>query len=80
MTITNLGAIDGQSFTPIINPPELAILGVSRTQIKPVWDGKSFCPKPMTPLDLTYDHRVINGASAARFLTHYGRLLSDPRR
>jgi len=79
MTITNLGGIGGTAFTPIVNPPEVAILGITRTEITPVWDGTSFCPRPMVPLDLTYDHRVINGASAAKFLSHYANLLTDPR-
>ncbi|MCT8974602.1 2-oxo acid dehydrogenase subunit E2 [Microbaculum marinisediminis] len=80
MTISNLGAIGGTGFSPIINPPELAILGISRTETMPVWDGETFVPKPHVPLDLSYDHRVINGADAARFMTHYASLLADPRR
>ena len=80
MTISNLGGIGGTAFTPIINPPELAILGLTRTRMTPVWDGEQFQPRPLVPLDLTYDHRVINGADAARFLAHYGQLLADPRR
>jgi pyruvate dehydrogenase E2 component (dihydrolipoamide acetyltransferase) len=79
MTLTNLGGIGGTSFTPIINPPEVAILGITRTEITPIWDGTSFSPRPMVPLDLTYDHRVINGANAARFMSHYTNLLTDPR-
>jgi pyruvate/2-oxoglutarate dehydrogenase complex dihydrolipoamide acyltransferase (E2) component len=80
MSISNLGAIGGTSFTPIVNPPEVAILGLTRTQIAPIWNGEEFLPTPMAPLDLSYDHRVINGADAARFLSHYALLLSDPRR
>jgi pyruvate/2-oxoglutarate dehydrogenase complex dihydrolipoamide acyltransferase (E2) component len=80
MTITNLGSIGGTAFTPIVNPPEVAILGITRTEIQPVWDGETFVPTPMAPLDLSYDHRVVNGADAARFLAHYARLIADPRR
>lgn len=80
MTITNLGRIGGLGFTPIVNPPEVAILGISRTETAPVWDGEIFRPVPFAPLDLSYDHRVINGAEAARFLVHYARLVADPRR
>ncbi len=78
MTISSLGGIGGESFTPIVNPPELAILGICRIEIRPIWDGGSFVPTPMVPLDLTYDHRVINGADAARFLVRYRELLRDP--
>jgi pyruvate dehydrogenase E2 component (dihydrolipoamide acetyltransferase) len=80
MSITNLGGIGGTGFSPIVNPPEVAILGITRTSIEPVWDGEAFQPAPMCPLDLSYDHRVINGAEAARFMTHYAGLLADPRR
>lgn len=80
MSISNLGGIGGSAFTPIVNPPELAILGLTRTEITPVWDGEAFQPVPMVPLDLSYDHRVINGADAARFTTYLAGLLSDPRR
>lgn len=80
MSITNLGGIGGTAFTPIVNPPELAILGITRTEMTPVWDGETFQPAPMTPLDLSYDHRVINGADAARFLGQYASILADPRR
>ncbi len=80
MTISNLGGIGGTAFTPIVNPPEVAILGLTRTETAPVWDGESFRPTPMVPLDLSYDHRVINGADAARFLVAYSRALADPRR
>jgi pyruvate dehydrogenase E2 component (dihydrolipoamide acetyltransferase) len=80
MTITNLGGIGGNAFTPILNPPEVAILGLTRTETITVWDGEAPRPVPMVPLDLSYDHRVINGADAARFLTHYAGLIADPRR
>jgi len=80
MSITNLGGIGGTAFTPIVNPPELAILGITRTETVPVWDGEAFQPVRFAPLDLSYDHRVINGADAARFLAHYARLIADPRR
>ena len=80
MSISNLGGIGGSAFTPIVNPPELAILGLTRTEITPVWDGEAFQPVPMVPLDLSYDHRVINGADAARFTTYLAGLLGDPRR
>ncbi|MFC6658776.1 2-oxo acid dehydrogenase subunit E2 [Roseibium salinum] len=80
MTITNLGGIGGTAFTPIVNPPEVAILGITRTRTVPVWDGGDFQPVRMVPLDLSYDHRVINGADAARFLSYYAGLLADPRR
>jgi len=80
MTITNLGGIGGTAFTPIVNPPELAILGITRSEITPVWDGAAFQPVPMVPLDLSYDHRVINGADAARFMGCLAGLIADPRR
>jgi pyruvate dehydrogenase E2 component (dihydrolipoamide acetyltransferase) len=81
-TISSLGGIGGTSFTPIINAPEVAILGVTRAAIKPLWDdaGASFVPRLMVPLSLSYDHRVIDGASAARFVTHLVKVLSDLRR
>ena len=75
-----LGGIGGTAFTPIINAPEVAILGVSKGAMKPVWDGKAFVPRLMLPLSLSYDHRVIDGASAARFITYYSALLADLRR
>jgi len=78
-TISNLGGIGGSWFSPIINSPEVAILGVSKATIKPLWNGKEFIPSLMLPLSLSYDHRVINGADAARFLTFIGKLLSDIR-
>jgi pyruvate dehydrogenase E2 component (dihydrolipoamide acetyltransferase) len=79
-SISSLGGIGGTAFTPIINAPEVAILGVSRTAHKPVWDGKAFAPRLMLPLSLSYDHRVIDGAQAARFITYYAGLLADMRR
>ena len=79
-SISSLGGIGGTSFTPIINAPEVAILGVSRSAHKPVWDGKQFVPRLMVPLSLSYDHRVIDGASAARFNAYLGALLADFRR
>ena len=78
MTISNLGGLDGGAFTPIINAPEAAILGVSRTRITPVWDGEQFVPKLMLPLHLSYDHRLNNGVDAVNFLNHYKDLLSKP--
>ncbi|WP_322895497.1 MULTISPECIES: 2-oxo acid dehydrogenase subunit E2 [unclassified Yoonia] len=80
MTITNLGGIGGSAFTPIVNPPEVAILGITRTETITIWDGDTPQPVPMAPLDLSYDHRVINGADAARFMAHYTELIGDPRR
>ncbi|MDP2737493.1 MAG: 2-oxo acid dehydrogenase subunit E2 [Pseudorhodobacter sp.] len=80
MTISNLGGIGGSAFTPIVNPPELAILGLTRSEMRPVWDGTTWQPVPMTPLDLSYDHRVINGADAARFLNRFASLMAEPRR
>ena len=79
-TISSLGGIGGTMFTPIINAPEVAILGASKTQIKPVWDGKQFAPRLMLPLSLSYDHRVIDGAAGARFAAYLTQLLSDMRR
>jgi pyruvate dehydrogenase E2 component (dihydrolipoamide acetyltransferase) len=79
-TISSLGGIGGTSFTPIINAPEVAILGVSRSAMKPVWDGQQFVPRLMLPLSLSYDHRVIDGAAAARFTALLARVLSDLRR
>ena len=79
-SISSLGGIGGTHFTPIINAPEVAILGVSRSEQKPVWDGKQFVPRLMLPLSLSYDHRVIDGASAARFNAYLGALLADFRR
>jgi pyruvate dehydrogenase E2 component (dihydrolipoamide acetyltransferase) len=79
-SISSLGGIGGTAFTPIINAPEVAILGVSRGSIKPVWNGKEFAPRLMLPLALSYDHRVIDGASAARFSAHLVSVLSDIRK
>jgi pyruvate dehydrogenase E2 component (dihydrolipoamide acetyltransferase) len=79
-SISSLGGIGGTAFTPIINAPEVAILGVSKAQTKPVWDGKAFAPRLMVPLSLSYDHRVIDGAAAARFASHLCGLLVDMRR
>jgi len=80
MTVSSLGGIGGEAFTPIVNPPEVAILGITRTSIVPEWDGEAFRPVPKVPLDLSYDHRVINGADAARFLGYYAGLIAEPRR
>jgi pyruvate dehydrogenase E2 component (dihydrolipoamide acetyltransferase) len=79
-TISSLGGIGGTSFTPIINAPEVAILGATRSAMKPVWNGSEFVPRLMLPLSLSYDHRVIDGAAAARFLVHLVQVLSDLRR
>ena len=79
-SISSLGGIGGTAFTPIINAPEVAILGVSKSAHKPVWDGKEFVPRLMVPLSLSYDHRVIDGASAARFTGYLASLLADMRR
>ncbi|MFV8818317.1 dihydrolipoyllysine-residue acetyltransferase [Haliea sp. E17] len=78
-TISSLGAIGGTGFSPIINTPEVGILGVSRTRTAPVWDGQAFVPRQMLPLSLSYDHRVVNGADAGRFLTQVVELLGDIR-
>ncbi|HEX4954142.1 MAG TPA: dihydrolipoyllysine-residue acetyltransferase [Thermoanaerobaculia bacterium] len=79
-SISSLGGLGGTAFTPIINAPEVAILGVSRAAMKPVWQDGTFVPRLMLPLSLSYDHRVIDGAAAVRFVTHLARLLSDVRR
>ena len=79
-TISSLGGIGGTKFTPIVNAPEVAILGVSRADMRPVWDGQAFQPRLILPLSLSYDHRVIDGASAARFAVHLSKLLGDLRR
>jgi pyruvate dehydrogenase E2 component (dihydrolipoamide acetyltransferase) len=79
-TISSLGGIGGTGFTPIINAPEVAILGVTRSATKPVWNGSEFVPRLMVPLSLSYDHRVIDGAKAARFMVHLAGVLSDLRR
>jgi pyruvate dehydrogenase E2 component (dihydrolipoyllysine-residue acetyltransferase) len=79
-TISSLGGIGGTGFTPIINAPEVAILGVTRSATKPVWNGSEFVPRLMVPMSLSYDHRVIDGAAAARFMVHLANVLSDLRR
>jgi len=79
-SISSLGGIGGTAFTPIINAPEVAILGVSKSATRPMWDGKDFAPRLMLPLSLSYDHRVIDGAQAARFTTYFCQLLADLRR
>ena len=79
-SISSLGGIGGVAFTPIVNAPEVAILGVSKSSIQPVWDGKAFQPRLQLPLSLSYDHRVIDGASAARFTAYLAQLLGDMRR
>ncbi len=79
-TVSSLGGIGGTAFTPIINAPEVAILGVTRAQTKPVWDGKQFVPRLILPLCLSWDHRVVDGVLAARFLVHLQSLLADFRR
>jgi pyruvate dehydrogenase E2 component (dihydrolipoamide acetyltransferase) len=79
-SISSLGGIGGTSFTPIVNAPEVAILGVSKSAMKPVWDGKQFQPRLVLPLSLSYDHRVIDGAAAARFTAYLAQLLGDMRR
>src|SRR4029077_14302897 len=79
-TISLLGGIGGTASTPIINAPEVAILGVSKSAVKPVWNGKEFEPRTMLPLSLSYDHRVVDGALAARFTTYLGQVIADIRR
>ena len=79
-SISSLGGIGGTAFTPIVNAPEVAILGASRVAVRPVWDGERFAPRKMLPLSLSYDHRVIDGAAGARFTTYLGELLRDLRR
>ncbi len=80
MTISSLGGIGGSAFTPIVNPPEVAILGITRAKMQPVWNGEEFTPRLMCPLDLTYDHRVIDGADGARFMAHYCKVIGDIRK
>jgi len=80
ISISSLGGIGGTAFTPIVNAPEVAILGITRARMTPVWDGKDFQPRLMLPLDLSYDHRVIDGAQAARFVAHLTRSFGDVRR
>jgi pyruvate dehydrogenase E2 component (dihydrolipoamide acetyltransferase) len=77
-TITSLGGIGGTAFTPIINAPEVAILGVSRTQTRPVWNGSAFVPRQMLPLSLSYDHRLVDGALGARFAVYVSKMLAEP--
>ncbi|MFC6839573.1 dihydrolipoyllysine-residue acetyltransferase [Xanthomonas theicola] len=79
-SISSLGGIGGTAFTPIVNAPEVAILGVSKAALQPVWNGKEFVPKLLLPLSLSYDHRVIDGAAAARFTTYLSQVLADMRR
>jgi pyruvate dehydrogenase E2 component (dihydrolipoamide acetyltransferase) len=79
-SISSLGGIGGTAFTPIINAPEVAILGVSKAAMKPVWNGKEFAPRLMMPLSLSYDHRIIDGAAAARFTTYLAQVIADLRR
>ena len=79
-TISSLGGIGGTGFTPIVNAPEVAILGVVRSKMAPVWDGEKFVPRNMLPLCLSYDHRAIDGALAARFCATLKTLLGDVRR
>ena len=76
-TVSSLGGIGGTAFTPIVNAPEVAILGVSRSSMQPVWDGAAFVPRLMLPLSFSYDHRVVDGADAARFTTFLGQVLAD---
>ena len=81
ITVSNLGGIGGTAFSPIVNAPEVAILGLARSHMAPVWDGSAFQPRLMQPLDLSYDHRVIDGAQAARFVRRLAELLlDDPHR
>jgi pyruvate dehydrogenase E2 component (dihydrolipoamide acetyltransferase) len=79
-TISSLGGIGGTAFTPIVNAPEVAILGVSKSSMKPVYQDGQFVPRLILPLSLSYDHRVIDGAAAARFTNYLGFILSDVRR
>ncbi len=79
-TISSLGGIGGTAFTPIINAPEVAILGLSKSEIRPIWDGKQFAPRLMLPLSLSYDHRVIDGALGARFTVYLADVLADMRK
>ena len=79
-SISSLGGIGGSHFTPIINAPEVAILGVAKSSTRPVWNGKSFEPRQMLPISVSYDHRVIDGAQGARFISFLSSVLSDIRR
>jgi pyruvate dehydrogenase E2 component (dihydrolipoamide acetyltransferase) len=76
-TVSSLGGIGGTAFTPIVNAPEVAILGVSRSSMQPIWNGSDFDPRLMLPLSLSYDHRVVDGAAAVRFTTFLGKALAD---
>jgi pyruvate dehydrogenase E2 component (dihydrolipoamide acetyltransferase) len=78
-SVSSLGGIGGTAFTPLVNPPEVAVLGVSRAATKPVWQGGAFSPRLMLPLCLSYDHRVIDGAAGARFIVHVSNLLGNPQ-
>ena len=80
MTISSLGGIGGTFFTPIVNAPEVAILGVSRSAMQPVWNGKDFAPRLMLPMSLSYDHRVIDGALGAKMTTLLAQILGDMKR
>ena len=80
ISISSLGGIGGSAFTPVINAPEVAILGISRAKTSPVWDGAAFQPRLILPLDLSYDHRVIDGAQAARFCAYLVSVFGDIRR
>ncbi|KTS19315.1 branched-chain alpha-keto acid dehydrogenase subunit E2, partial [Methylobacterium indicum] len=79
-SVSSLGGIGGDGFTPIINAPEVAILGAARSRIEPVWDGSTFQPRLILPLSLSWDHRAVDGAAAARFLSHLAAVLTDLRR
>jgi pyruvate dehydrogenase E2 component (dihydrolipoamide acetyltransferase) len=79
-SISSLGGIGGTAFTPIVNAPEVAILGVSKAAMKPVWSGREFAPRLMMPLSLSYDHRVVDGALGARFTAHLAQVIADLRR
>ncbi|MDF1763822.1 MAG: 2-oxo acid dehydrogenase subunit E2, partial [Oleibacter sp.] len=78
-SLSSLGGIGGTAFTPIVNPPEVAILGLSKSTLKPIWDGTQFVPRLMLPLSLSYDHRVVDGAEAARFSSYLVQCLEDLR-
>src|SRR5262249_28545566 len=79
-TVSSLGGVGGDGFTPITNAPEIAILGAGRSSIQPVWDGAQFAPRLVLPISLSWDHRVVDGVAAARFLGHVSTLLGDFRR
>jgi len=79
-TISSLGGIGGTNFTPIINAPEVAILGMPRAEMQPVWGGAAFQPRLIQPLALSFDHRIVDGVASARFLVHVARVLNDFRR